>query len=65
MINHKFDDSLETLFPYKFNLRRQGGNDRVFTEDINDLETLRYEILRSFNFNQNTCCGCPKAFNTL
>ena len=65
MLNNKIDSSLEALFPYKFNIKRAGGNDKVFTEDINCLETFRYEYLRCMNYNQNITLGMQKDYNTI
>ncbi|CAL6024871.1 Conserved_hypothetical protein [Hexamita inflata] len=65
MLNNKLDKCLETLFPFKFNIRRQGGNDKVFTEDLNCLETFRYEYLRCMNYNQNLTHGLTNDYSNI
>ncbi|CAL6008443.1 Conserved_hypothetical protein [Hexamita inflata] len=65
MLNNKIDKCLETLFPFKFNIRRQGGNDKVFTEDLSCLETFRYEYLRCMNYNQNITYGLTNDYSNL
>jgi hypothetical protein len=41
MMNGELDSSIETLYPYNFNILRDGGSDKVFTENINNLETFK------------------------
>ncbi|CAL6011151.1 Hypothetical_protein [Hexamita inflata] len=49
IINRKMDNTLEMVFPHKFQLYRQGGNDPVFTQAISKLEIFQYEQQKMMN----------------
>ncbi|CAL6037940.1 Conserved_hypothetical protein [Hexamita inflata] len=51
LINGKIDNTVEMLFPHKFQLYRQGGNDPVFTEGISKLEVFQYEQIKMMNYH--------------
>lgn len=36
-----------------FNLKRNGGSDRIFSDDISNIEVFRQEMLRCFNYTGN------------
>jgi hypothetical protein len=64
MENNVLDSTVETLFPFKFNLKRASGN-RLFSEDISNLQTFLIENIRSHNYSGNRSLGMTPEFGRM
>ncbi|CAL6030316.1 Hypothetical_protein [Hexamita inflata] len=63
--NGNIDSAVELVFPHKFQIYRQGGNDPIFTEAISSIHMFMMEFQKMQNYQMQREYQMPNEFKSI